>query len=119
MQTLALISKSTKQGVSIWRFVSTPDGCFYAFGGCTPTCKQFDSLAELRVCYKNFVTRYGYKPGLVPATSVQPVVQHRVTYKPVKKQMFLSDPWASELPATEQMALEQLTAWSLTANLPG
>lgn len=97
MQTLALISKSTRQGQSVWRFVHTDDNQFYAFGGCTPACKQFESLAQLRSFYKAMVVKYGYEPGLTPV-------------QPVKKQMFLSDPWSSELPVHLQHELEELTA---------
>ena len=69
MQTLAIVSKSTKQGLSVWRFISTESGEFFAFGGCKPACKSFKNLAALRSCYRQWV-KYGYEPGLVvePAT---------------------------------------------------
>jgi len=73
MQTLAIMSRDTKQGVSVWRFVQTEDGKFFAFGGVKPACKQFNSIEELRNCYKSWL-RYGYEPGLVP-TKKQPVKQ--------------------------------------------
>ena len=71
MQTLAILSRNTKQGVSVWRFIQTEDGNFFAFGGCKPACKQFKTLQELRNCYKSWL-RYGYEPGLVPVKSQLP-----------------------------------------------
>ena len=96
MQTLAILSKSTKQGVSVWRFVQTDDNQFFAFGGCKPACKAFASITELRSYYKALFTKYGYEPGLVPV-------------QPVKKAMFLSDPWSSRLPVHLQHELEELS----------
>ena len=63
MQTLAIVSKNTKQGLSVWRFVQTETGEYFAFGGVKPACKAFKSLDEMRACYKNWVS-YGYKPGI-------------------------------------------------------
>ena len=63
MQTLAIVSKNTKQGLSVWRFVQTETGEYFAFGGVKPACKAFKSLDEMRACYKNWV-KYGYKPGI-------------------------------------------------------
>ena len=96
MITLAIVSKQTKQGLSVWRFVQSEDNQFFAFGGCKPACKAFASIAELRSCYKAWVS-YGYEPGLVPT-------------KPVKRAVFLSDPWSTQLPPHLQMELEELSA---------
>jgi len=96
MQTLAIVSKSTKQGLSVWRFVQTDDNQFFAFGGVKPACKAFASIAELRSCYRSWIN-YGYEPGLVPT-------------KPVKKAIFLSDPWSTQLPIHLQEELEALSA---------
>jgi hypothetical protein len=63
MQTLAIVSKLTKQGLSVWRFVKCEDGSYFAFGGVKPACKQFTSIDDMRACYKNWV-KYGYKPGI-------------------------------------------------------
>ena len=93
MTNLAIVSKSTKHGISVWRFIQTEDGKFFAFGGCTPACKEFASLDELRTCYKNWIS-YGYQPGLVPEKA--------------KKSIPLSDPWASQLPVSMQKELESL-----------
>lgn len=95
MQTLAILSKSTKQGVSVWRFVQTDDNQFFAFGGCKPACKAFASITELRSYYKALFTKYGYEAGLVPV-------------QPSKKAMFLSDPWSTQLPMHLQLELEEL-----------
>ena len=84
MQNLAVLSKQTKQGVSVWRFVQTDDGAYFAFGGITPACKQFDTIEQLRSCYKSWV-RYGYAPGIVEPKKV-------ATPKPVRVQK-------SQLPA--------------------
>ena len=66
MQTLAVVSKSTKQGLSVWRFVRTETGEYFAFGGIKPACKAFADIDELRACYKNW-RKYGYKPGIQAA----------------------------------------------------
>lgn len=98
MQTLAIVSKSTKQGLSVWRFVSTDNGEYFAFGGCKPACKAFKTLAQMRACYKQWL-RYGYEPGL-PSETVAP--------KPVKKQLLVADPWESQLPLPLQLELASL-----------
>ena len=89
MKVLSSLRKRTKQGTSTWKFcVDAELGCF-AIGGDNKTIWA-DDKDHLRQIYNNF-KRYGY------------------TYKLTsKKQQFISDPWASELPATEQMALEAL-----------
>ncbi len=71
MQTLAIVSKNTKTGLSVWRFVKCEDGTYFAFGGVKPACKQFTSIEDMRACYKNWV-KYGYKPGMTPIKK-QPV----------------------------------------------
>jgi hypothetical protein len=98
MYTLAILSKSTKQGISVWRFVQTDDNQFFAFGGCKPACKAFASITELRSYYKALFTKYGYEAGLVPV-------------QPVTKAVPLSDPWGhhSELPLHLQWELEELS----------
>lgn len=95
MTTFAVVSKMTKQGLSVWRFVQTDDGRFLAFGGCKAGWKAFASLAELRSCYKAWIN-YGYEPGLKPT-------------KPVYKKVFVSDPWSTELPVYLQKELELLS----------
>ena len=72
MQTLAIVSKYTKQGLSVWRFVVTETGEYFAFGGVKPACKAFATIDQLRSCYKSWVS-YGYQPGLVPTKAPTPV----------------------------------------------
>ena len=43
MQTLATLSKSTKQGVSTFYFVETDDNSYAMFGGIKPRCITFDT----------------------------------------------------------------------------
>jgi len=66
MQTLASLSRVTKNGlVSTWHFVQAPDA-FYAFGGChKPLVKRFDTIQELRDLYASYV-KYGYSPMTDP-----------------------------------------------------
>ena len=63
MTTLAIVSKLTKTGLSVWRFVECEDGSYFAFGGVKPACKQFTSIDDMRACYKNWCS-YGYRPGI-------------------------------------------------------
>ena len=63
MQTLAIVSKNTKTGLSVWRFVQCEDGTYFAFGGVKPACKQFTDIQDMRDCYKNWLS-YGYRPGI-------------------------------------------------------
>ena len=60
MQTLAILSKSTRQGESVWRFVKTEDGQYYAFGGVTPACKFFRNKQAMTACRNNYIKLYGY-----------------------------------------------------------
>ena len=62
MQTLAVISRTTKRGyISTWHFVQGVDG-YYAFGGChKPLVKRFDTVEELRDLYASYCS-YGYTP---------------------------------------------------------
>ena len=100
MQTLAILSKSTKQGLSVWRFGRLANGGFAATGGHQADVKEFDTIEELRSCYAAWV-RMGYTIGMP-------------TPKPVKvtkaAKPYISDPWSSTLPAQMQMELEALTA---------
>lgn len=69
MQTIAIISKSTKQGLSVFHFVQTPDGAFWAFGGLNPKAMQFKSLTEMNAAISNWTKSYGYSFGIVPKKS--------------------------------------------------
>ena len=99
MQTLAIVSKSTKSGLSVWYFVKTDTG-YHAFGGVDPKCMTFNTVEELRSCYSNWI-RYGYQPGI---TSVREVK----TPRPRKIQAPISDPWESKLPLDLQLELDSL-----------
>lgn len=63
MQSLATLSRRTKNGhVSTWYFVQTPTA-FYAFGGCNGHDEIYrkDTAEELRDMYRTWVG-YGYAP---------------------------------------------------------
>lgn len=80
MQTIATISKSTKQGVSVFYFVQTPCGEFWMFGGVSPKAIQFKSMKELNAAVMTWVNKYGYSFGDTPvvkslATLTTPVKQ--------------------------------------------
>ena len=66
MQTIATISKSTKQGVSVFYFVQTPCGEFWMFGGVSPKAIQFKSMKELNAAVMTWVNKYGYSFGDTP-----------------------------------------------------
>jgi len=59
MQTLATVRKSTKQGLSTWRFVKTEDGQYIAFGGVKPACKYFADYDQAAACFQKYL-KYGY-----------------------------------------------------------
>lgn len=94
MQTLAIVSKSTKQGLSVWRFVVTENGEYFAFGGVKPACKAFATIDQLRSCYKSWV-RYGYQPGLVPVKAPTPVKRTVPTPSQLPEDL-AADLWALE-----------------------
>ena len=94
MQTVATISKSTKQGVSVFYFVQTPCGEYWMFGGITPKSVQFKSMKELNAAVMTWVNKYGYSFGDTP------VVKSLATTTKVTEK--------SELPADLQADL-----WSL------
>ena len=66
MQTLASLTRTTKNGlVSTWHFVQAPDA-FYAFGGCREAdAKRFDTIEELRSLYTSYLG-YGYTRMVAP-----------------------------------------------------
>ena len=91
MQTVATISKSTKQGVSVFYFVQTPCGEFWMFGGVSPKAIQFKSMKELNAAVMTWVNKYGYSFGDTP------VVKSLATTTQVKQK--------SQLPADLQADL--------------
>jgi len=98
MQTLAIISKSTKQGLSVFNFVETPDGQLWAFGGCTPKAMQFKSMAEMNNAIMTWTKSYGYTFGMMPTKKAH---TPKVAKPAVKQQSDLpldlqQDLWALE-----------------------
>ena len=90
MKSIASLRKMTKSGVSVWNFVVIEEtDQYFAIGGDDLKVISAADRKHLRQIFDSF-KRYGYKKEL-----------------PSKKQ-YISDPWASELPDTEQMALEAL-----------
>ena len=90
MQTICVLSKSTKQGVSVFHFVETPDGQLWAFGGCAPKAMHFKTRKELDLCVKNWIG-YGFTIGMTPT-------------KPAAKRPAKPE-WDSQLPADLQQDL--------------
>lgn len=102
MQTIAIISKSTKQGLSVFHFVKTPDGQLWAFGGCQAKAMHFSSIKELNTAIATWTKSYGYSFGMQPAKPV--------TTRPAKP---VWDKQESQLPLDLQQdlwALEPTTA---------
>ena len=92
MQVLSELKKYTKTGISVWTFIRIEQTDSYmAIGGDDCKVIRANDRRHLRQIFENF-KRYGYRTEL-----------------PRKKQ-FISDPWASELPARMQMELEALSA---------
>jgi len=94
MQTLAILSKSTKQGTSVFHFVETPDGQFWAFGGVAPKAMHFKTRKELDTCVMTWVN-YGFSFGMVPTKQAHTPKVKRPEW----------DKQKSQLPADLQMDL--------------
>ena len=78
MQVLAILSKSTKQGISTFRFVQTENNELWMFGGATPKAVQFQSRKELDRCVMTWIN-YGYQFGLTPVkTTAKRVVKSQL-----------------------------------------
>ena len=90
INTLATLTKSTKQGISTFYFVET-DGSYSMFGGCTPKCFTFKNIDELRKAYSSWIG-YGYLPSNLQSQTKQ----------------YINDPW-SAMPTHLQMELEELS----------
>ena len=95
MQTVATISKQTKQGLSVFNFVKTAEGQLWMFGGVTPKAIQFKSIKDMNQAIQTWTKSYGYSFGIVKKTA---------------KKAFINDPWSSEMPPSMQMELEALSA---------
>jgi len=92
MKVLASLRKRTKTGVSVWCFCFDPEmKLHYAVGGEDLKVIPATDRKHLRAIHQNFLA-YGYTAKLP---------------KP-KKQLLVADPWASQLPLEEQLALGAL-----------
>ena len=92
MKVLSSLRKATKTGVSVWCFCYDAEmRLHYAVGGEDPKVIPAKDRKHLRAIYDNF-RAYGYTAKLP---------------KP-KKQLLVADPWASQLPLEEQLALGAL-----------
>jgi hypothetical protein len=97
MQTIAILYKSCKNGISTMYFVKTPNNEFKAFGGITPKCFDCKSLAELKQAITSY-RRNGFsfnKPSL----------------KATIKSLTCVDPW-SDIPSNMQQDL-----WALPSSV--
>lgn len=100
MQTLAILYKSTKSGLSTFHFCKTEDGNFWAFGGITPKAIQFKNLADLKQGITSF-RRLGFgftKPAAKSSVKSTANMKH-------------VDPW-SDIPSGMQQEL-----WSLPCSV--
>ena len=98
MQTIATISKQTKQGLSVFNFVKTDQGQLWMFGGIQAKAIQFKSMKAMNIAIQTWTKSYGFSFGI-------PKVEPKAT-----KKAFITDPWSSELPTDMQMKLELLSA---------
>lgn len=103
MQTVATISKQTKQGLSVFNFVKTAEGQLWMFGGIQAKAIQFKSISEMNTAIQTWTKSYGFCFGIAKATP-------KAAPKPITKKAFISDPWSSELPVGMQVQLEALSA---------
>ena len=99
MQTVATISKQTKQGLSVFNFVKTAEGQLWMFGGIQAKAIQFMSISEMNTAIQTWTKSYGFCFGIAKATP-----------KPITQKAFIHDPWSSELPVGMQVQLEALSA---------
>jgi len=97
MQTIAILYKPCKAGLSTMHFVKCEDGSYWAFGGMTPKAFNCKSLAELKQAITSY-RRNGFsfnKPSIKKTTA---------NFKCV-------DPW-SDIPSKMQQDL-----WALPCNV--
>ena len=93
MQIITSLRKMTKQGLSVWEFCYNQEtDTYFAVGGCDLTAIKADNQDHLRQLYSSFIG-YGYATEL-----------------PTPKKVWISDPWASDLPSELQHQLEMLSA---------
>ena len=91
MNVLSSLRKRTKTGVSVWCFCHDAEmGINYAVGGEDLKVIRVENRKALVQLYNNFLG-YGYTRKL-----------------PKPKPQLIADPWASQLPLQEQLALAEL-----------
>jgi|TARA_R100000081_G_scaffold91344_2_gene69042 hypothetical protein len=91
MKVLQSLRKRTKTGVSVWCFCYDAEmKLHYAVGGEDVKVIKAVDRQHLRTIFNSFLS-YGYSPKL-----------------PQKKQMLVADPWKSQLPLEDQLALAEL-----------
>ena len=95
MQSICILYKQTKKGLSTFHFCKTEDGQFWMFGGITPKAIQFDSLKELKAAITSW-RRMGF-------TFTKPSPK-----RVAKPSWDLQDPWESDLPSSLQEKLFSL-----------
>ena len=97
MQVIASLRKRTAKGVSTWTFVVDNEmKVCYAVGGEDLKVIRATDRKHLRQIYTKFQS-YGYTRKLSEAKTAP------------KKEQYISDPWASSLPAEMQQELEVLS----------
>ena len=91
MKVLSSLRKLTRTGVSVWCFCYDAEmKQHYAVGGESLKVIPAKDRKALKELYNNFLG-YGYTAKL-----------------PKPKQQLIADPWASQLPLNEQLALANL-----------
>ena len=91
MKVLSSLRKRTKTGVSVWCFCYDAEmRLHYAVGGEDLKVIPAKDRKHLRELFNNFLG-YGYTAKL-----------------PKPKQQLVADPWESQLPLQEQLALAEL-----------
>ena len=68
---VCILSRTTKQGRSTFRFYQKLDGSCYAHGGHKSQSIQFPNLKAMQVCINNYISMYGYNFGYVVRTKEQ------------------------------------------------
>ena len=95
MNTICILYRQTRQGLSTFRFVKCEDGSLWMFGGCTPKAIEFDDMSALKSAITQW-RRYGFSFTKPQARPAKPAWDSKKF-----------DPW-SELPMNVQQEL-----WSL------
>ena len=93
MQVISSLRKRTRDGISVWHFCYDAEvNAHFAINSANLKSIPATDRKHLRQIFDNF-KRYGFKKEL-----------------PALKKQYISDPWASSLPAPMQMELESLAS---------